>query len=318
MKSCFRALDYIFLVRPILLFPGWATMLAGYFAAEERPPNLWPGAAGGEFLMWNKAVVLALAAFGCAMGGSFVLNQLRDLASDRKNNKLFILGNGFIPISHGYGESLLLLATSLVVGVSLGEYFFTVLSVFILITGYLYNYPPFVLKSHPIRGMFANMAMGWLAFLLGWLVVYPPGLTMVWSSLPYLSYNTALYLLTTLPDIEGDATTGKITFPVKYGLLTTLRSSCLLMTIALILAVYLNDGFLLAVAMMVFPFFLRMIWVQKINTVVVAVKMGILFLALAVCLKFPPFLGLMSAAYGLSRFYYKRRFGLEYPTFRGR
>lgn len=124
MKSCLHLLDYVFLGRPILLFPGWATMLAGYFAAKEQPPLLWPLAGGAEFLFWNKTVALAIAAFGGAMSGSFILNQLRDLASDRQNNKLFILGKGFIPVSHGYGESLLLLATSLVVGISLGKFFF--------------------------------------------------------------------------------------------------------------------------------------------------------------------------------------------------
>lgn len=162
------------------------------------------------------------------------------------------------------------------------------------------------------------MGMGWLAFLLGWLVINPPDLIMLRSSLPYLSYNTALYFLTTLPDMQGDATTGKITFPVKYGWLNTLVISSLLMTVTLILAMYLDDRFLLAVTVMVFPFFLRMIKVREITAAIVAVKMGIFFLTLGICIKFPPFGGLMLAAYGLSRFYYKKRFGIEYPTFRGR
>ena len=74
-----RSLDYLFLMRPILFFPGWTTLLAGYFSALG-----FLGMANGRFLdaglvFWNGRLLLALAAFGAAMGGSFIINKLQDI-----------------------------------------------------------------------------------------------------------------------------------------------------------------------------------------------------------------------------------------------
>ncbi|RMH96299.1 MAG: hypothetical protein D6681_12455 [Calditrichaeota bacterium] len=312
-----RLLDYVYLARPILFFPGWTTLLAGYMAARGVHTRFF---SPGELVHpwpFPAPLMLLMIAFAAAMGGCFILNQLQDVATDRRNHKLFLLGEGVIPPSHGYAEAALLILLALAVGAGMGGALLSVLIIFVVVTGYLYNYPPFVWKDYPLRGLLANMAMGWLAFALGWLLVEPAGGALVGASLPYLLYNTALYLLTTVPDMAGDAQAQKVTFPVRYGLRRTLRLSGVGLFLALIVAGVLGDQLLLGAGLLASPFFLRAVLRETVASVVVAVKMGIFFLSLMVCVKFPCFLIMIAAAFIVTRFYYKQRFGIDYPNFKG-
>ncbi len=315
MKLLLRLFDYVYLSRPILFFPGWATMLAGYYTATSETQQLFHSPVKINPIWWDYPIILCVIAFGCAMGGSFILNQLQDIATDRKNNKLFLVGNGLVSISQGYRESIVLIVLSLLVSIIIGWEILFVNSGFILVTGYIYNFPPFKLKSYPIWGLLANMVMGWFAFVLGWLLLRPFGWFMLYSSLPFLAYNTSLYLLTTLPDMEGDTETAKITFPIKFGFGNTCRLSLLFWIGGLLFSIVLMNQFLIAISLIVAPFYIRFIKNQTTLTASQTLKMGIFFFSLGVCFKFPLFLGLILIAFFVTRLYYLKRFGIKYPTF---
>jgi hypothetical protein len=117
--------------------------------------------------------------------------------------------------------------------------------------------------------------------------------------------------------MEGDIATRKITFSVKYGFKNTLRISFLLYILTIIGAVINSDGFLFPVTIAAFPLFLRALIQQTLRSVITAVKFGIFFFSLGICVKFPPLLGMIALAFFVTRFYYKKRFGIEYPTFKG-
>ncbi len=292
-------------------------MLAGIWLVRDYHDRdaFWP--SGIDPLFWDADIVWLGISFGAAMAGIFILNQLQDIESDRENNKLFLLGDGYIPVLHGWLEAIVMMLVALVIAARLDRDVLIYTALFIVVSGYFYNYKPFEFKNFPLRGLLANMAMGWLAFCLGWLLYVAPSWTMVIASLPYLTYNTALYFLTTLPDVKGDSAVRKITFPVRYGYGPTIWLSFILFFSTIVISVVQGNGFMCIISTLVMPFIARAVYDQRRSTAVVAVKLGIFFFALGVCLKFPPFLLMMLVAFGITKFYYKKRFNLDYPNFKG-
>ena len=222
-----------------------------------------------------------------------------------------------MPLRHGYIESAVLIVLSLALAAIIGTLFLLLTAGFLLLTGFAYNYRPFALKSHPLRGLWANATMGWFAFAVGWSAIAPFDESLGLVSLPYYLFNGALCIMTTLPDHRGDATTGKVTVAVRYGFLRMMQVSTLLMLLALASAAVQGDLFLTAVVMVTMPWMVKALYARKLSAVIIALKMGIFFFSLGVCIKFPPYVVLIVVAYFLSRFYYQKRFGFDYPNFRG-
>ena len=319
MSNWLKPLDYFFLTRPILFFPGWATLLAGYAAANGQVQFVSSMVRHNFYVEWRQpALMLGLLLFACAMGGSFVLNQLQDIESDKNNNKLFLLGDGFISERAGYIESGLLLLISLLGSVLIAPAFLLMILIFNLVTGYAYNFPPFTLKNKPVGGLFANMAMGWLAFSLGWTIAQPINTALLIVSLPYLFFNTALYFLTTLPDVDGDRASDKVTFPVKFGLNFTVALCLIFFILASLFSLWHKNEYMLVVIILSAPFMLRLMWRRTKAAAIVAVKIGIASFALLMCAHFPLFFVLLALIFFFTRFYYKQRFNFDYPNFKGR
>lgn len=318
MNPKIRYLDYFFITRPILFLPGWATLIAGYLAASSEV-NLMDALMSGNIQIefWNENILSGIFVFSLAMGGSFILNQLKDLNTDKRNNKLFLLGDGHVPVRHGYVEGSIFIFLSLVFSFGINIQLFWVTTLFLLITGYLYNFAPFSLKDRPISGLIANMFMGWLAFAMGWALKEAITGAIVVQSMPYLFFNTSLYFLTTLPDIEGDSASQKITFPVKYGLKVTAWMSFLAYISSAIFSLILKHELMLITLVLVGPLMIRLILTKTISSATLVVKLGILFFCLVISTEFPLFLVILISLLLLTRFYYKKRFEFDYPNLKG-
>jgi 4-hydroxybenzoate polyprenyltransferase len=313
-----KYLDYFFVTRPILFFPGWSTLLAGFLVSsrETRWP-WWHSETFFQFHWWNGAIVISMLAFMAAMGASFILTQLQDVESDRKNRKLFLIGEEHIPLSNAIKESFFLIGLALVLGSLLNWSTFFLLAFFILITGYLYNYPPFQYKNTAIMGLILNMLMGWIAFALGWVLIQPLNGEFLRFSLPYLALNTGLYFLTTIPDMDGDRSTGKHTFPVRFGIPTTILACEISFFLSLILAWWNRDALILTIDLLTLPWMILLAIRRDLTAVIKTVKMAIFFFSILICLKFPLYFVLVASIFFLTRFYYRERFQFDYPNFRG-
>jgi hypothetical protein len=124
----------------------------------------------------------------------------------------------------------------------------------------------------------------------------------------------AVYLYTTLLDLDGDAGTQKMTFGVRYGFAVTSLAGCTLELGALISAWWLKDFVIFYPALIAAPFFVWAAIKQRLNEVSRAIKLPILFLALAICVKVWQYLFLLAFVFYFSKWYYRRRFGLNYPS----
>ena len=134
-------------------------------------------------------IFLLISGFAMIMGSAFVLNQLRDIESDKKNNKLFIISDGIVSVTSARREVYILTIVAVIIGFYLNFYIGTLFIIFFLITGVLYNYKPAIMKDRPWGSLIANALMGWLAFSIGWSINFQPGLQLVIDSVTLFSWS---------------------------------------------------------------------------------------------------------------------------------
>ena len=206
----------------MLFFPGWSTLLAGFLIPYKTQIYL-PFNTIHQINFFHLSVVLVL--FAMVMGSTFILNQLADKKSDKINSKLFLISHNHISTKNAIIEVIILIVLSMVFGYLLDIKLFIIFTLFFILTGYLYNFKPFEFKNKPWPSLFANALMGWFAFAIGWSMHSNFDIGFVIISMPYLLFNTALYLFTTLPDVSGDRETKKETFAVLYGQKTVILSA---------------------------------------------------------------------------------------------
>ncbi|GAB4335892.1 MAG: hypothetical protein Kow0037_16460 [Calditrichia bacterium] len=316
--SLIKYLDYFYVTRPMLFFPGWSTLLIGYWAALGDHDWFTRLLDGRYDVYWLPGdAIWMMVAFAAAMGGSFILNQLQDVETDQKNKKLFLIGGNYLSQQAAAAESALLLAVSVLFAFKFGLVVTALILLFNIITGYMYNYPPFQYKNRAIPGLILNMLMGWIAFALGWGVLKAVNLQFLIVSLPYLLFNTALYFLTTVPDYHGDRESNKITVCVRFGPERTMKYAVYLSALALVAAALNRDQVALFIVLASLPHVIALWRKPHTANAIRLVKMGIFYFAVATCFKFPLFFLLMVSIFFLTRYYYKKRFNYDYPNFKG-
>jgi len=314
VSSIIKSLDYFFVLRPILFVPGWSTLLAGYFITTKSELYYTPATV----LNLNFIEIAALLIiFSTAMGASFLLNQLMDIETDLKNKKLFILSENHITKKSAIIETIVLTIISIAISVYVSIWILFAVLLFLLITGYMYNFKPFVLKDRPLGSVIANALMGWLAFAIGWLAVNDVNNIIFYDALPYLFFNTALYFFTTLPDIPGDKKSNKKTLAVLYGfnVVVFLAEVCYLASF--ISAFLLQDYFSLIFIICSLPFFIIAAINRNQNNTIKTTKYAILFFAVALWLKIPFYFLLLIGIFTFTKWYFLKRFQYDYPNFKG-
>ncbi len=320
MKRFARLFDYVFVLRPTLFFPVWTVFAAGYLVNRNHALQIFnnhDGIDGHAVSQLSPLVVAALLTL--LMGGVFVLNQLYDVETDRKNNKLFFIAHGHISQIAARVESVLLIVIAIaaagMIQLGLGALFFIIF----LLTGLLYSCTPFRLKDRPWLGLVANALGAFLVFTVGLLISANSEIKIAsWlmHATPYMAAVGAVYLYTTLLDIEGDLLTNKITFGVKYGVEATVLAGAVLVMIAVALSWWLDDMLMFFPALLSSPFFIVAAVRKKMDDIQRAIKLPILFLAIAVCVEIIEYFFVLLFVYFFSKWYYQKRFGIEYPSFK--
>lgn len=307
-------LDYLFVLRPMLFFPGWTTLLAGFFINDKSRLYtfyLLPGEI--DYLLLLRLML----GFAMMMGAAFVLNQISDVESDRRNNKLYLIADGHVSRRLVLIEAILLVVIGLLLGFSCGIDIGIVFVAFFVLTGIMYNFPPFSLKDRPWWSLWSNMLMGFMAFAAGWLGQneYHP---LLWlESIPYVLFNTTLYLYTTFPDIEGDRTAGKKTLAVRYGYEKLMVVAFIVYACGFVSIFWLQDMQAFSFHLMSMAWFIKGMFTLEIPEAVKTTKYGILWFSLSISLKWPLYFLLMIIGFFGTKTYFRRRFYLDYPNFSG-
>jgi 1,4-dihydroxy-2-naphthoate octaprenyltransferase len=303
-------------MRPTLFFPVWTVFLIGYLrgGAPVKSNGFvthWLFSAE----IWSTTVLPVGVGLSVLCGGIFILNQIQDQVTDRQNNKLLLLANHYVPLRIAWIEGVLLIIIAIIwiwwLEFTLGILFLMLF----LLAGWAYSFPPFQWKDHSLMGLLTNALTGLIIFSIGWRVHQPLTWEVLKHASPYILAISVVYLYTTIPDESGDALARKITFAVKYGFQKTAQLALGLGIITCVLAAIIRDWMIGIAAILVLPFFIRVLWTQRLVDVFAAIKMPILFLALLVCWKIPCYFLLILVNFYSSKWYYKKRFNLNYPSF---
>ncbi len=308
-----KKLDYFFVLRPTLFFPVWTVSLAGYWA-QERFGTLCKNSSQVVAVGSDVNLLFVLLILTLMMAGIFLLNQLYDVETDRINNKLYLIASGAISKKAAYWEMGILMLTPLFLLIPARYDLVVIMLLIYFVTGYLYNCYPFQLKNRPFGGIFANLVGGFLIFAVGWCVKGRLSINLVFHALPYLIGFLAVYFYTTIPDIDGDLKVSKNTVAVKYGVKPVLLLGNMSILVAIIMAIFAQDIIVLLPTALVLPFFLISLKSKNINRVLETNKYATLFLSLMICYRFPLYLVIIIIIYFFSKWYYKKRFHVDYPS----
>lgn len=301
-------LDFLFVLRPTLFYPVWTFFLAGYWGATQNYIEI--GGLKKTLNFW-----LVLSGMTMLMGSVFILNQTQDVETDRMNSKLFLLANGIISIKTAYIEAFILALIGLVMGFFVSPIIGFGILLLLILSGWLYNYPPFIWKNRPILGMMVNVLGGWIIYYLGWFVLSSQVIFPV-QSVGYVFACAAVFLNTTLPDVEGDAENGKMTLGVKWGVKKTVLWAAAFELLALFAALFTKDKLLLMTSILVSPFFIVSALRPSVPNAIRATKFSIFIMTMVVCYYFLYFLIPVWVIFFGSVAYYRLRFNIHYPNFK--
>ena len=305
-----KPLDYFFILRPTLFFPIWIMTLAGYsrfyvFNGDKR----WLSFTVDWMTVLNFLLITFIS------GGVFILNQLRDIETDKDNKKLFLISESFVQERQAKTIAFVIIFISLIIFFAENVHLFIINFVYVLFCGYLYNYRPFCWKDHPILGVFINVSGGLFLFLSGWIFAGHGQWQAFVYVIPYLCAWGAVMLLTTIPDVKGDTNHKKITVAVRFGINRTIWSATICVLIGLIVAIFNKDNLVIFSIVLSLPLFVKMLFKPTPRWIFTCIRYPMLFIALLLCVEFPLFFIILIANYFVSKAYYISRFNLDYPSF---
>ena len=293
-------IDRIFFLRPILHPPVWTIVILGFFRSPVGTDSPY-------------AIPALLLISSGLSSWAYIINQISDIESDRRNQKLYYLPLGLISVREAYISVILIGAATLA-----GAFYFDsglgLISLLGLSVGYIYSGKPFFWKNHPVAGTLLNgVAHGSLAFIFGFMGSGGPVLLSAVYSMPYFFAVVAVFIGTTLPDIEGDRTAGKRTPAVAAGIVYSIVMMLAALMICQILALVLWDIPLLIVSNLSLPFYIYAALKNTVKTAVLAARISVLLLSIAACYFVWQYALILLLLFVTSRIYYRRRFNISYP-----
>ena len=317
-KRIVKYLDIIFLLRPTLFFAIWVMISIGMYCLEIQV-NIDP-----VWLInfsWNTFLVFIGVTMTCS--STFILNQIADIDGDKINKKLFLVGKYF-----SINTSLMISNILGILGIFISlliDWKICIMNILIYyIWGILYNKKPYNFKKKPLLGWLANIAAGILLFIIGFLIslehysasnVKYNLYIIIKSMIPYLLCFASVSLLTNIPDINGDLKSGYKTFPIKYGKMTTIWISVLLVFLAFTISLNNKDPLASTSIVVSIPFFIFMAFRTYPKDIIRSIRYPIFIINFFILIIFPLLFFPLMIIFWISKYYYWHRFNLHYPTF---
>ncbi|MFH0919499.1 MAG: UbiA family prenyltransferase [Fibrobacterota bacterium] len=319
-----RFFDALFITRPILLIPVWGYFLLGYYRASLafHPSALVPfPVLGRDFpmlLTLPHEAAIALFMLSLSVAATYILNQIADLHTDKENSGLPLLAKAGVPLALAHAENIVLTLVPLVYAFAMGG----TLRIFFLAAfglNLVYNLRPFYFTGRPYLDFLTNaLGFGVVAFGIGWLSANGGtlgGTTAFFrAAAPYALLMVAGSINSTLPDVEGDRRTGKVTTLVYLGWKRANVLSTIAVALAFLLAAMNRDGIAGITALVSLPLFIKYHFSGKIEDGTRTFQTGGGFLMLMTVPVFPWFFFYGLLTYLATRIYFRVRHNTDYPS----
>jgi 4-hydroxybenzoate polyprenyltransferase len=303
-----RPIDYVFLLRPMILVPVWTFYLLG----------AWHGRTTSGTQTDPLHLISGMVAFTLMLGAAYIVNQITDREADRANDKLFLLSHGIISIKGAWIEAAILASSSIAIGFFLLPGRFLIILSISMLLGILYSIEPFRLKRRPVLDIasnaigsgIVNTLAGWSAgnaSLDGWIVL-----------LPYTLAVASVHMVTALADMDGDRDSGLMTSGVVLGRRKGMILAILLMAGASAASVLVGNRPALYATLLSLPLMAFTLRTGKDkpdhNRSLLSARAATIAFSLTAALFFPFYLPFLVTIVLLTRLYYHRRFGMKYPS----
>jgi 1,4-dihydroxy-2-naphthoate octaprenyltransferase len=296
-----RLIDFFFALRPLVFVPAWSFFILGYGLGQDAHSDTPP-------FPWLRFLLLSLI-----LAGVHLVNQIADFEADRVNGKGFFLQRGIFSRRLYAGVAGVCLVLGL--GIAWARSESPGLLAATAALGLAYSFPPLRLSARPGFDLLANaFGYGALALLLG------AGNTTSFAAPWELRVACctlavgAVFLHTTLLDLDGDRRTGKTTSGLALGAARTRPAAALLALAGTVAAARAGAPVLLfagaALALLTAAAATRPDRVSS-RTICVA-GTGLFALAAGACI--PLFPACVALLVVITRLFYKRRFALAYPA----
>lgn len=299
-----KFLDYIFAARPLLHLPVWSVYLVCLHYHLEL--------SNDQFALSD---ILMLFALTLASSASYYINQIYDYESDKLNNKLGFLQKEYISFIEM--KTLFYICAILSIGISFYLSLFAGFLLLVLIVlGAIYSAPPLRLKDRPILGLVAN-AIGY-GFIVPLTVM--PDMTfhnnglLGWDTPFYFTLTiAAIYILTTIPDKDGDRKTGKKTLAVILSTPLVKLLALILLIDSAVVAYSSNFTLLVILSIISILTLIVSLFSDSEKILFLSIKLPILLLTLLAAYFFYFYAIFVVALLIGTRVYYKKRFKIGYP-----
>lgn len=240
------------------------------------------------------------------------MNQIYDIEGDRLNRKNLPLPLGLVSMKMAWimtiSSAVLALGVAFSLGIVTG-----VLTLFGLILGVLYSHPKWNLKSKPVPAiLFNGLGHGSLVYLIGWSSVNLLRWESLYRMLPYAFAYGGVYLITTIPDIEGDRFVGKRTLAVVWGERRTQIIAFALIVLSTVAGYYMKERAVFLTGIFSAPFYAYSA-IMRGRAYLRANAVAVLLLNFWIWWFFViPYIPIMILVLIVARIYYKKRFGVNY------
>ncbi|MEW5994479.1 MAG: UbiA family prenyltransferase, partial [Candidatus Zixiibacteriota bacterium] len=299
-----KPIDLFFAARPMLHLPIWSIYLTALHYHHELSSE--------RFRPADLGLLLCLSLLAA---GAYYINQVYDYHTDLMNKKLGFLQRQFLAQRDMVGAYLVVSLLGLA-GAAFYSWFILIVFLQLFVLGYVYSASPLRLKDRPVWGLLAN------AYCIGFLVsvsimpditIHNAGL-LGWDNPVYFFLAVAaVYLLTTLPDRDGDRAAGKRTLAVVLPIVVVKLLTLMCLLTAAYIAFRSERTLLVALALIAaLPVVLTLI-INSVTLVLFAAKLPILLLTLLVSYFFPLYPVFVVVVLIVCRMYYWKRFNLVYP-----
>jgi 4-hydroxybenzoate polyprenyltransferase len=324
-KTVQKILDIFFLLRIPLLAPVWTILILGWITGNSQAHlggSFFHDRTTTESQMW-----IVLIGFSLIVASIYVMNQIADIESDRINHKLFLLPHGIISVKIAWILAVVCAVSGMLFSLFFGPILIVLFSISLLV-GILYNLPPARLKNHAWGSVLANsLGHGMLTFLVGWYIAkfgsvldYATLKAGLLSSIAPSLANGAVFLATTIPDEAGDKQTGKKTFCVQYGQKATAIAAAIACLGAFGFSFTMEFHFwvMMIPSAISLIFFAYLALSPRQELAFRSFKWPVFLLSAFVTMYMPVYGILILVTFFGSRAYYRRRFGIDYPTFKSK
>jgi 4-hydroxybenzoate polyprenyltransferase len=302
--------DALFLLRPPLLIASSTFFFAGALAASDLTP-------AGPFWIGSDRLASHLLLFIGALGAAFVVNQILDAAGDAVNRKNYLIPLGIVSRRSAWIVLALLLSLTALGGFLVGGVV-GYLAWGGLLLGLAYSVRPLRFKGRPVIDLLANVsAFALIGFAMGWAAVERVETVTLLRSMPYALAMGGVFLNTCIPDEAGDREAGDVTSCVYFGRRRVALTALILVSASAASAVALGDVLCTLGALGGLPAFIAVALLPTDRSSVLASQFTARLFFILVGVRTPVLLILGIVAYGLARFYYRRRLGLVYPRLEG-